>query len=251
MRMNIKHYGAITTGAVIALAALMVLPPFLQPEPKQQMLLSFSVSDKENLPMWCDELSSILDQDEIKAAVFVSGEVAQEFPQCITSFSDGVDIGSQAFHFSSIKIISDYSQQLDEIQKGKDTIDKIGNIDSKLFKAPYGETDDNIYSLLSRSGILADFSYDDQYNKFHDGQFIWFKIKSYDVTNYKQSLTPIVSNVESQGHKIPIVINLDNKIPINKLDDLLSDLKHGDFEFVNASDLVGYNLTIRNGESDV
>ncbi|GKS67814.1 hypothetical protein YTPLAS73_13610 [Nitrosarchaeum sp.] len=245
--MNIKHYGAISTGIVIALAALMVLPPFLQPEPKQQLLLSFSISDNENLPIWCNELSSILDESKIKAAVFISGEVAQEFPQCVTSFSDDVDVGSQAFHYSSITAILDYPQQLDEIQKGKDAIDKIGNMDSKLFKAPYGETDDNIYSLLTSSDISADFSYDDQYNKFHDGQFIWFKIKSYDATNHEQSLTPVISNVESQGNKIPVVINFDNKIPIDKINYILSDLKSENFEFVNASDLTGYELTIRNG----
>jgi peptidoglycan/xylan/chitin deacetylase (PgdA/CDA1 family) len=245
--MNIKHYGAISTGIVIALGAIMVLPPFLQPEPKQQMLLSFSVSDNENVPIWCNELSSILNENKIKAAVFISGEIAQKFPQCVTSFSDDVDVGSQAFHYSSITTISDYPQQLDEIQKGKDAIDEIGNMDSKLFKAPYGETDDSIYSLLTRSDILADFSYDEQYNKFHDGQFIWFKIKSYDAANYERSLMPVISNVESQGNKIPVVINFDNKISINKINSILSDLKSENFEFVNASDLVGYNLTIRNG----
>jgi peptidoglycan/xylan/chitin deacetylase (PgdA/CDA1 family) len=250
MNMNIKHYGAISTGIVIALAAIMVLPPFLQPEPKQQLLLSFSVSDNENAPIWCNELSSILNENKIKAAVFISGEIAQESPQCVTSFSDDVDVGSQAFHYSSITAISDYPQQIDEIQKGKDAIDEIGNMDSKLFKAPYGETDDSIYSLLTRSDILADFSYDEQYNKFHDGQFIWFKIKSYDATNYEQSLIPVISNVESQGNKIPVVINLDNKIPISKINSILSDLKSENFEFVNASDLVGYQLTIRNGVND-
>ena len=249
--MNIKYYGIISTGVVITLAAVMVLPPFLQPEPKQQLLLSFSISDKNNLPDWCNDVSSHLIENKVKAAVFIPGEIAEEFPQCVTLFSnENIDIGSQSFHYSSITKISNYSQQLDEVTKGKNTIDKIGNIDSKLFKAPNGDTDDNIYSLLSRSGILADFSYDEQYNKYHNDQFIWFKIKSYDAKDYEQSLTPVISNVESQGNKIPIVINFDNSNSVDEVKSILSDLKSENFEFVNASDLVGYDLTIRNGESD-
>ncbi|MDH3610551.1 MAG: polysaccharide deacetylase family protein [Nitrosopumilus sp.] len=244
--MKLVYLGGISTSIVLILGLIMVLPPFLQPEPKQQVLLSFSISDSENLSHWCDELSSILFKEKIKAAVFISGEFAKEFPQCVTSFSNDIDIGSQAFHYSPITKISAYSLQLDEIQKGKKTIDEIGNLDTKLFKAPYGKTDDNIYSLLSHSDIQADFSYKDQYNKFHEDQFIWFKIKSYDSSDYANSITPIISNIESQGKQIPIVINFDEKISIEEIDEILIDLKSKNFEFVNASDLVGYDLTKRN-----
>jgi len=244
--MKLVYFGGISTGIVLILGMIMVLPPFLQPEPKQQLLLSFSISEGENLSNWCDELSSILIENKVKGAVFISGEVAKKFPRCVTSFSNEVDIGSQAFHYSPITKISAYSLQLDEIQKGKNTIDEIGNLDTKLFKAPYGETDDNIYSLLSHSDILADFSYKDQYNKFYEDQFIWFKIKSYESSDYANSLTPIISNIESKGNQIPIVINFEGKIPIDEIEEVLFNLKSKNFEFVNASDLVGYELTKRN-----
>lgn len=244
--MKLVYFGGISTGIVLILGMVMVLPPFLQPEPKQQLLLSFSISDSENLSNWCDELSSVLFENKVKAAVFISGEVAEEFPRCVTSFSHEVDIGSQAFHYSPITKISAYSLQLDEIQKGKNIIDEIGNLDTKLFKAPYGETDDNIYSLLSHSDILADFSYKDQYNKFYEDQFIWFKIKSYESSDYSNSVTPIISDIESKGNQIPIVINFEGKIPIEEIEEIIFDLKSKNFEFVNASDLVGYDLTQRN-----
>lgn len=250
--MKIVHLGAISTSIILILGLVMILPPFLQPEPRQKLLLSFSISDNEDLPNWCNELSSTLFENKIKAAVFLSGEVAKEYPQCVTSFSNDIDIGSQAFHYSPITKISSYSLQLDEIQKGKNTIDEIGNLDSKLFKAPYGETDDNIYSLLSRSKILADFSYKDQYNKFHNEQFLWYKIKSYNSSNYEDSIIPVISNIESRGNQIPVVINFDEKVPIGRINEILVELKSKNFEFVNASDLVGYDLTIRNeldGES--
>jgi hypothetical protein len=245
INMKLKHYGALATGMIISLAVVMALPPFLQQETRQQILLSFSISSNENLPKWCDELASTLFEKKIKAVVFVSGEIAQEFPQCITSFSKNVDIGSQAFHYSPITKISNYSIQLDEIKKGKKTIDEIGNLDSKLFKAPYGKTDDNIYSLLNRSDIVVDFSYVDQYNQFQDDKFIWFKINSYNSDNYKDSLISTLSKTGSKENKIPTVIDFDEKISIIKINDMITDLKNQDVELVNASDLVGFDLTNR------
>ncbi|MGD8708314.1 MAG: polysaccharide deacetylase family protein, partial [Nitrosopumilaceae archaeon] len=204
------------------------------------------ISDDENLPNWCKDLSSVLFENKIKAAIFITGEAANDHPECVTSFPNYVDIGSQGYHYSPITNISAYSLQLEEIQKGKNTIDKIGNFDAKLFRAPYGETDENIYSLLTQSNILADFSYEAQYNKFHNEQFIWFKIKSYDSSEYANSITPIISDVESRGNQIPIVINFEERVSVDKIEQIVTELKSENFEFVNASDLVGYELTQRN-----
>lgn len=244
--MKLVYLGATSTGIVLLLGMVMILPPFLQPEPKQPVLLSFSISKVEGISEWCENLASVLNENKVKAAVFITGEAAKKSPNCVTSFSNEVDIGSQGFHYSPITEISAYSLQLDEIQKGKNTIDEIGNLETSLFKAPYGQTDDNIYSLLSRSKILADFSYDEQFNKFHENQFIWFKIKSYDTTNYLNSLTPVISNVESRGNQIPIVINFNDDNSVDEIRAVLVDLESAEFEFVNASDLVGYELTKRN-----
>jgi peptidoglycan/xylan/chitin deacetylase (PgdA/CDA1 family) len=244
--MKIVYLGTISTGIVLLLGMVMILPPFLQPEPKQEVLLSFSIAKDEDLSQWCDNIASVLYENKVKAAVFITGEAAEKSPNCITSFPNDIDIGSQGFYYSPITEISAYSLQLDEIQKGKNTIEKIGNLESKLFKAPYGKTDENIYSLLSRSDILADFSYEGQFNKFHENQFIWFKIKSYDTTNYSNSLTPVISNVESKGNQIPIVINFDDNNSVDEIKTVLVDLNSKEFEFVNASDLVGYELTKRN-----
>ncbi len=41
------------------------------------------------------------------------------------------------------------------------------------------------------------------------------------------------------------MINLDNKNTINNIRKIISELKTENIEFVNASDLTGYDLTIR------
>lgn len=153
--MDIKIAGTIATAGVIILGIFTIFPMFLHPEPRQLVLLSFSIENDQNLPSWCSEIFSILKKYNTGAAIFISGSVAEKFPSCITFVPENIDVGSQGYNYVEIPSISDYSKQLEEIQKGKEVIDRISGFESKLFKSPYGKTDANIYSLLSRAGILA------------------------------------------------------------------------------------------------
>ncbi|AFS80356.1 polysaccharide deacetylase [Candidatus Nitrosopumilus koreensis AR1] len=242
--MNIKIAGAISTGLIIVLAVVLVMPPFLSYQfTPQHVLLLFTIDSKKDTSSWCTQLSQVLEKHDATAAIFLSGSTAEQHPDCITSFSDEIDIGSQGYTGNSIPLIPDYSDQLEEVKKGKQVIDEIGNFDSKLFKSPYGDTDQNIYSLLEKSGILADFSYDTQYNKFHNGQFIWFTIESYDANSFSIDDIPTKSSERIN----PIIINFENNIAIDEIDDLLSDVKKQRVTFVSASDLVGFELNSMEG----
>ena len=241
--MKIIQVGAISTGTVIILGLAMVVPAFMQPAHPLLVLLSFNIVDDENTSQWCNDLSSVLEKHNVKAVVFITGKVAQENPECVSGFSSDIDIGSQTYDYVDLTSINDYAKQLEEIKEGKTVVDKVGNLDSKLFKAPFGATDENIYSLLSRSGILADFSYQNQYNKYYDGKFIKFDLTTQDglgkSPDYYQNLKP------DQG---PIIINFDNHTPIDKIDRFVSELKSSHVRFVSASDLTGIDLTINKGE---
>src|ERR1700756_5493706 len=147
--MKIVHVGAIITGIVISMGVLLILPEFLRPSPTQPILLSFSITNEQNLPNWCHDLSYVLEKNNVKAAVFVIGKVAERHPDCVTGFPQDVDIGSESYDHVALTSISDYTTQLAEVKNGKAAVDKAGNLDSKLFKAPYGATDANIYSLLN------------------------------------------------------------------------------------------------------
>lgn len=242
--MNIKIAGVISTGLIVVLAVVLVMPPFLSYQfTPQHVLLLFTVDSKKDTSLWCTQLSQVLEKHDAKAAIFLSGSTAEQHPECITSFSDEIDIGSQGYTGSSIPQIPDYSDQLEEVKKGKQVIDEIGNFDSKLFKSPYGDTDQNIYSLLEKSGILADFSYDDQYNKFHDGQFIWFTIESYGADSFSIDDIPTKSSERTN----PIIINFENNYPVDKIDKILSDVKKQRVTLASASDLVGFELNPMEG----
>lgn len=238
--MKIVHAGIITTVIVISLGLLMVVPSFILPAKPQTVLLSFSIVDEHNTPQWCNELSSVLKKYNVKAIVFVTGKIAEQYPECVSTFPDNVDIGSQTYNYENLVSIDDYTARLDEIKNGKRAIYYAGNIDSRIFKAPYGSTDNEIYSLLSRSGIIADFSYTDQYNKYYDNKFIKFEINSYDGKSHSADFfrgLPVTGK--------PVFINFDNSTPASQIDDLLSKLKSKQINFVSASDLTGFDLTIR------
>jgi peptidoglycan/xylan/chitin deacetylase (PgdA/CDA1 family) len=173
--------------------------------------------------------------------IFLRGKTAEKFPECVNTFHDGVDVGSQTYSYVDLQTIDDYTLQLEEVEHGKHAIDKIGNFDSKLFKAPYGSTDENIYSLLSRSGILVDFSYEHQFNKFYKGKFIKFDSVSYHSPNIKS----IISEIKTV--KEPIILNYDNTIPVSEIENLLATLKSENIRFVSPSELTGIDLTTRTG----
>ena len=239
--LKLVYVSIITTGIVLLASAILILPVFIPKEPPALVILSFDITNEQNLPNWCTELSQVLGDHNVNAVIFFKGKTAEKFPGCVNSFHDGVDIGSQTYSYVDLQTISDYSLQLEEVERGKQAVDRAGNIDTKIFKAPYGSTDKNIYSLLSRSGILADFSYEHQFNKFYKDKFIKFDSVSYHTPQIKSII------LEIKTIKVPIILNYDNNTPISEVKNLLTILESENIRFVSPSELTGIDLTKRTG----
>jgi peptidoglycan/xylan/chitin deacetylase (PgdA/CDA1 family) len=206
-------------------------------------MLSFSIINNDNIPQWCNDLSSVLQKFKIKGTIFIAGKLAENYPDCISVFSANkdIDVGSSTYNYSNIASVP-YSKALEEVEKGKVAIYNVNKLDSSLFKAPYGSTDENIYSILTRSGITADFSYPNQYNKYENGMFIKYDLTSYNGSNPSEE----VKTDSSKGN--PVAINFDNTIPINYIDGYISDIKSriADVHFTNPSEITNLALTNRN-----
>ena len=132
-------------------------------------MLVFSIVSEDTPSDWLASILAVFRKYNVPATVFVTGKFASSHPEWIGDLADNIDVGSQTYSYVSLTSITDYLLQLDEVKKGKNAVDFAGNLDSRLFMAPFGDTDDNIYSLLNRSDISADFSYADHYNKFYNG----------------------------------------------------------------------------------
>lgn len=229
----------IATATVVVLGVLIIIPSFFE-SGSTNVMLAISVYDQPNLDIWCKNLSEFLESENGHGAIFISGEVAQKNPLCVTSFSKNFDIGSQTFSYISLPQISDYGNQLEEVKKGKEVVDQVGNINSRLFKAPYGDTDENIYSLLSSNGVLADFSYQNQYNKFFNGKFLKFDLLT---INSKDVSTESLQSIKSS--KIPVKIEFDSSMNLDEIKNVISQIKSSNIDFVSASDITQMELTLR------
>lgn len=244
--MKLTHLGAISTGIVILASIALVVPALTYKSVStQKVMLSFIINENadDSLPSWCSGLYEFISENDLKATIFVTGKTADEYPQCLSIFSNqtNVDLGSRTYSYVDLKTVNDYSQALLEVKQGKMAVDNAGSVDSKLFKAPYGSTDENIYSLLNRSGVTADFSYQHQYNWHNNEQFIKFDLESY-VWDEKPANFPKYRSERN----IPIEVILDNSIPISEIERFVLELKsETDVELVNASELVNNDLTDR------
>ena len=241
--MRLITAAVLSTALIIALGFFIISPLFYRTssvETKQKIMLSFSASESNDIADWCRNLSSILKSYDISATLFIVGKVAEQHPECVSCFSSKVDIGSQTYSNLNLTSIADYDTQLEEVRKGKQAVDTAGNLYSRVFRAPNGDTDQNIYSLLSRNDILADFSYGSQYNVYLDNQFVKFDATVYDGTTC--SANSILTLKKSSK---PIIIHFDSEYPAELISDFIGTLKTGQLDFVNASEMTGLNLTVR------
>lgn len=239
--------GIIASVIFIAIGVVFALPPYIKGFELAQkiptVLISFSITSDQNMPQWCQRIADLVEANQLKGAVYFSGSIAERYPDCVRAFYDGVDIGSSTYSYTKLSAERDYLEQLEDVRKGKAVIDAILQNNSTSFKAPYGYTDDNIYSLLSRNNIVADFSLSGSYNKYTDDIFVLYELKTLDLS--KSSAEEIESQVASKvADHIQIVV--DNSVPIEKVASLVRMIieKH-EATFVNASDLTGMNLMVR------
>ena len=255
--MKLSHLAAISTGIIIALGVILIAPAFLRTHGDAvagtKTMIVFDIrdpaSDEAKLSEWCKDLADLVKLHTIKAAIFESGNVAKTSPECVTSFPNYIDIGSKTNNHVNLQSL-EYSKALEEVRAGKLAIDSAGHLNSKLFKAPNDATDENIYSLLNRSGILADFSYSDHYNVYENGLFIRHAATIFDGRSI--DLENLRATSSTAGGNTPIIILFDNTMEISQINEVIlllqKNLAAPQFEFVNASEMTGIDLTVREEE---
>lgn len=258
--MNLRNIAMLATGMVVIMGFAMLAPAFLQPHTAQSsfghydnnlpVILSFNVHyESAETSSWCNELSSILDKHQARAVVFVTGKIAESNPDCVSSFSSDIDIGSQTYSYANLTSIVDYQDALEEVHDGKKAVDRVGALDSRIFRAPYGSTDGNIYSMLNRSEIVADFSYVSHYNKYENDLFVKYPLSTYGLYEHDHNYSSELVQ-DLLRFRAPILIDFDNRVTIEKIDSFITGLKSeggfgSKFIIANPSDLTAIDLTIR------
>lgn len=205
---------------------------------KSPVVLSFSIVNGWNAPQWCTDLASVLERHDVNATVFITGEVAEQNPECVTTFvSQGTDVGSQTYRYVDLDAVSDYEYALEEVKMGKVAVDTAGNIDSLAFRAPFGEPDMDVYPLVSSANLTSDFSYATKYGIYEGGQFVEYELVECECLDSPERAEQLA------GLNVPIMINVDNSTHPGEIESLIVALKESDMKFVSASELTGLDLT--------
>jgi peptidoglycan/xylan/chitin deacetylase (PgdA/CDA1 family) len=240
--LKLIHAAVISTTLIIVFGISIVVPNFMHPyaAQRQKILLSVSVIGPTNVSVWCSDLAAQLRENGKSATIFFAGKIAEMFPESVREFPSNIDIGSETYSYVDLASLKDPSLQLEEVDKGKFVVDLAGNLSSKLFKAPFGSTTGDTYSLLRTSGIEADFSYDDHYNVRVNNQFMKYGCSAYD--GYEHPANFFISLPKTDR---PIILNFNNTLTVSYIIEIVSQLQSSDVEFVSASELTGLSLTER------
>jgi len=239
-----KITGAIITGIIIFLGVALLFPALRignNQDENARILLTFNIVNSSNLPTWSDNLSQYLRENNIHSTVFITGIMADTYPTCASGFGRNTDIGSMSYDYTKITSIKSYPDQLNQVLRGKQSVDIQGKLNSTVFRAPYGSVDENIYSLLSRSHILADFSYDNHYNVYTDGlsgkTFYWFPTKTLaNLSNIRYS---------DLNNKIPLMINFYNYDSLKSIEEAVNVTSKYSHQYISASEITDIELTRR------
>lgn len=230
-----KLTGAIITALVIVVGVVLIYPALRLDNHvvQNQVLLAFNIINSTNLPTWCDDLSKFLQDNSIHSTIFITGIMADTYPNCVTSLGNNNDVGSMTYSYDTITGMN-FTGQLKQIQDGKAAVDKQGKLNSTIFRAPNGIVDDKIYSLLTRSHILGDFSYNDHYNIYTDGLSgkIFYRFPMTSLDNISDSK---LSGVDP---KIPVMVNIYNYDSIGKVQEFINSESKNPHQYVTTSELI-------------
>ena len=238
-----KLTGAIITAFVIVIGVVLLYPALHldRLNEKNMVLLTFNIINSTNMPTWCDDMSKFLHENNIHSTIFITGIMADTYPNCVVSFSKDNDIGSMSHSYDAITSTSTHTDQLSNIREGKAAVDKQGKLNSTIFRAPRGIVDENIYSLLTQSHILADFSYNDHYNVYTDGLSgkIFYRFPMTSLGNISDS------KISGRDENVPVMINFYNYDSVQKIQEFINSISKNPHRFVTASELTRMELTIR------
>ena len=172
-----------------------------------------------------DQILKILQDNQTKITFFLVGDWIEKYPEAVKKINDsGNEIASHSDTHPHVTNLS-YEQNIEEIEKSNDKIEKITGKRTKIYRAPYGEYNDTVIKSAQDKGYYTiQWNLDTLDYTGLTGEQMWnrldAKIKSGDIIlthngtkHTADSLEMIIKNIKEKGLKIvPIseLIYFDN-----------------------------------------
>lgn len=117
---------------------------------RKKVAISINCSESaENIDSIIDSLSKM----KAKATFYVTGELANKYPEQIKKITaNGYEVGNLSYHYSNLKNknIEDIKE---EISKCTEEIEKVTNTKVTTFRAPYGECNSQIIEEATKQNL--------------------------------------------------------------------------------------------------
>ncbi len=171
-----------------------------------------------------DDMPKILDvlkDNNVKATFFVLGEWAEKFPDIIKRMTDeGHDVANHSDTHPHIASLT-YDAIKDEIKNANEKIERLTGGKNDLFRAPYGEYNDNVISAAEELGFYT----------------IQWDVDSLDWKNLGKEniLNRIFTKVKNGSI---ILMHNGTNDTANVLDEMIKELKNKGFNFKPVSEFI-------------
>ena len=167
-----------------------------------------------------DNILKTLEENNTKITFFMVGDWIEKFPEAVKKIYDsGNEIASHSNTHPHVNKLS-YEENIEEIEKSNDKIEKITGTRTKIYRAPYGEYNNTVIKSANDKGYytiqwnLDTLDYtgltgDEMWNRIKD------KIKQGDIIlshngtkHTAESLEMLIKNIKEKGLEIVPVSEL-------------------------------------------
>jgi len=96
-----------------------------------------------------DMILKTLDENNIKITFFMVGDWIEKYPEAVQKiYKAGHELGSHSNTHPHVNNLS-YNENINEMEKCNDKIEKITGTRTNIYRAPYGEYNDNVIKIAN------------------------------------------------------------------------------------------------------
>lgn len=171
-----------------------------------------------------DDINDILEtlrNNEVKITFFMVGDWVDKNPESVKKiYEEGHEIGNHSNTHPHVSKLT-YEQNLEEIEKCSQKVEQITGVKPTLYRAPYGEYNDEVINVSFENGYYAI-----QWNK---------DTLDYQALTGEQMWKRIGNNLQNGD----IILSHNGTAHTSdSLDMLIKNIKEKGFEIVKVSDLI-------------
>ena len=167
-----------------------------------------------------DQILEVLKQNDTKITFFMVGDWIEKFPEAVKKiYEAGHEIASHSNTHPHVNNLT-YEENIEEIEKSNEKIEKITGQRTKIYRAPYGEYNNTVIKAAQDKGYytiqwsLDTLDYtgltgDEMWNRIQDKLKAGDIILSHNGTKHTaDSLDMLIKNIKQKGFELVKVTDL-------------------------------------------